>query len=275
MDRPQNLILWLVAAFLLLGAAAHPAEFVGIPDEDFVAHYRPQRASMWCWASCIEMALSYEGIELPQETIVTRALGDQVNLGGLPEDLVRSMNGKFRTASGASVLVSGRFVRGAPTSTVLYNQLQRKQPVILLYKGSLPNGHAVVLTGIEVEGDSSRGLVVARMHVFDPFLGDGRAAGEALVDWSLDGDVEILKVYEPTMTRSGARIPPGAIDGIVLVDSRVLPPTSGEIALADHGQGHRPLPASRTVPGGSGQGAVSGKVGSPAPRPSLASTATQ
>ena len=62
---------WVAAwlPILQLAVFATPlkaGQFVGIPDHEFASHYRAQRASEWCWASCVEMALSYEGIDLPQ-----------------------------------------------------------------------------------------------------------------------------------------------------------------------------------------------------------------
>lgn len=144
------------------------AEYIGISNADFRSHYHAQKESMWCWASSAEMVLSYEGIKLPQEAIVVRAKGFIVDQGGSPTDIIKSVNGVFQNQDGKNVVVSGQYVPGAPPSTVLYNQLKAKKPVILTYQASAFSGHAVVVTGIDatVVGDN---VLISKIHIFDPF----------------------------------------------------------------------------------------------------------
>ena len=106
MDRCRQLATPLLAIVLLAAAPTLAGDFVGIADWEFASHYRAQRATEWCWASCVEMALSWEGIAVSQESIVAGCLGKNVNLGGEPADMVASTNGIFRTETGAAVLVA-------------------------------------------------------------------------------------------------------------------------------------------------------------------------
>ncbi len=64
----------IVALALLLSVSYCHADFVGIDDDDFRPHYTAQKETMWCWASSAEMVLSYEGVDLPQEAIVTKVV---------------------------------------------------------------------------------------------------------------------------------------------------------------------------------------------------------
>jgi len=224
MDRLRQLAALVLAIVLLAPGFARAGVFVGIADQEFASHYRPQQATEWCWASCVEMALSWEGIAVSQESIVARCLGGEVNLGGEPDDMVASTNGIFRTTTGEAVLISGQFLRGAPTPTVLYNHLRRRKPVILLYERADGSGHAVLLTGIEVRIDPDDGVFVEQLHVFDPSLGAGRPDAA-----TVDVLVGYRRIYEPTETGDGiVMIAPGAIDGVVLVDGSVLPPPRPE-----------------------------------------------
>ncbi|MFO7655211.1 MAG: papain-like cysteine protease family protein [Candidatus Krumholzibacteriia bacterium] len=246
MDRPRKIGMGLLASLLFATVSAGATMFVGIPDEEFAAHYRPQHHTNWCWASCIEMVLSYEGIELPQASIVARTMGGDVNLGGLPDDLLHSTNGLFEAMSGESVLVSGQFVPGAPATTVLYNHLQRRKPVILLYNSGDDSGHAVVLTGIETEIDPERGVRVKRLHVFDPALGSAGAEGGRM---ATTGDpTEISRLYRPRQTEDGVIIPPGRIDGVIFVEGTILPLESTSVKVASGGRGD--AVAEAAVPAG-------------------------
>jgi hypothetical protein len=204
--------LRLFAPLLLASAPARAGDFVGIPDREFAPHYRAQGASMWCWASCVEMALSYAGIELSQEAIVARQQGEGTNIGALPDELVGSTNGLFRKGDGEAALVSGQYLCGAPPPAVLYTHLERHAPGILLYTRSDGQGHAVVLTGIEVAFAAEQGLVVEALHVFDPAVDPttvGAGCRRLAARIAIDGSVELAT---------------GSIDGIVLIENSPFVP---------------------------------------------------
>ena len=211
----------LLATLLLSTLASTPlvraGDFVGIPDQEFATYYRSQHESQWCWASCIEMALGYEGIELPQETIVTRTLGGRVNLGGLPRDIVASATGVFLTRAGAPTRVAGEYVSGSPAPDTLYARLTRHEPVIILYKRDDGSGHAVVLTGMDVAMDPVRGISVDTLHVYDP---SPRVAVEAAPGF---------RIYPAGDVEGGLTLATDTIDGIVLIN-RMQPPMATALA---------------------------------------------
>jgi hypothetical protein len=234
MTGHRRILAWLPLLLAVLFAPLKAADFVGIPDHEFARHYRAQHASEWCWASCVEMALSYEGVRLPQESIVARSFGSGVNLGGLPEDIVASTSGLFRTESGIEARISGSLVAGAPPPVLLCDQLQRRQPVIMLYKRSDGSGHAVVLTGVEVEQRQSGRIRIAALHVFDPSVGwEGQEEeadeGAAARASSPEHNVRIFRAVSV-----GGRVATvsGPIDGVVLVDSTPVSPAGDDPAPA-------------------------------------------
>jgi hypothetical protein len=146
------------------------AQTVGIPKEKFAPHYRAQRTMTWCWASSAEMALSYQGIRVPQEAIVTRIKGIPIPVKGSAYDIIKATNAVLLDENRRAIVVSGQFVTGAPLSTVLYNHLRRQRPVILTYV--IPSigqwsGHAVVLIGADYTWSRDT-VVFTRVHVADP-----------------------------------------------------------------------------------------------------------
>jgi hypothetical protein len=231
-------ILATLTLLVSLGTAGAvlAGEFVGIPDQEFATYFRAQRASEWCWASCIEMAMAFAGIDLPQEQVVERTLGDRVNLGGKPTDMVTATNGLFHARDGAPILMAGHFLGGAPSPGVLYNHLQRRSPAILLYKRSDGHGHAVLLTGMRVTIDPEHGVVVQGLHVFDPSLGGGEQAvitemPEVVVEPDPLGP---LRIYAAVADHGGVVIDSAPIDGVVLLESTRLgrPDAVGDIEEA-------------------------------------------
>lgn len=213
----RPIFLGLIVCFLAVpGPAAAADQFVGIPAGEFADHYRPQRAARWCWASCLEMALSYAGIAVPQEELVARGGDRSGRLGALPSDVIRSANGLFETTCGVPALVSGQFVAGAPPAAVLYNHLRRRAPAILLYERDQGDGHAVLVTGIEVASDPEHGITVTSLHVFDPSLGAADLGGLAA-----DGRA-YRRVFAVAPGTEGVGISRGRVDGVVLLDSTPL-----------------------------------------------------
>ncbi|MFN2370923.1 MAG: hypothetical protein ABR506_07180 [Candidatus Krumholzibacteriia bacterium] len=219
-------ILAILTLLLGLGAAgAVPAgEFVGIPDQEFATYFRAQRASEWCWASCIEMAMAFAGIDLPQEQVVARTLGVGVNLGGKPADMVNGATGLFRALDGAPIRMAGRHLGGSPSADVLYNHLLRRSPAILLYKRSDGTGHAVLLTGMSVTIDPEHGVMVHSLHVFDPSLGDG---AQAVITEMPAAAVEPdplgpQRNYAAVAGHGGVAIGSAPIDAVVLLESTRL-----------------------------------------------------
>lgn len=215
----NNYLRFLVTICLCVPLLAQ-AEFVGISKDDFKTHYRAQKDPLWCWASSAEMALSYQGVKLPQEMIVLRVKGAIVGGTGNPGEMIASTNGIFTDINGKKSVVSGQLVLGAPLTTVLYNQLKQKKPVILTYQASAQFGHAVVLTGIDATvGDS--GVQVLKFYVFDPFAYRMTPNPWGGMNYVFD-DSLVYKEYIPQTTPFGIAIPAGLVTGVILVNGTTL-----------------------------------------------------
>jgi len=207
------------------------AQSVGINKEDFMKHYHRQQTLFWCWASSAEMVLSYEGIKLGQDAIVTNIKGFPQNATGNPSEMIRSTNRIFNDVNNIPTVISGQYIIGAPLVTVLYNQLKSKRPVILTYSAGQSMGHAVVLTGIDYKLRQDNSLEITKFYIFDPFAykpqldNFGRQKfdffGNPLFD---NDDTLIYKEYELwegngnlfLKTESNNYV--GTVSGVILID---------------------------------------------------------
>lgn len=196
-------------------------EFVGIPDDEFREHYRAQQGQLLCWATCAEMVLSHQGIELKADAIVKKIKGRKVDASGSPLEMIKSTNGLFQDQDDNDVVISGQMVAGAPLSTVLYNSLKKKKPIILLYQNGPWMGHAVVLTGADVRVNKLAGEIeVQKFHIFDPFC------YRLVVDFKgrrLEEDDKLIKkTYHPRVNFNQLRIEPGVVSAVILIDGTKL-----------------------------------------------------
>ena len=158
----------VIVLVLSLICTVTQAQSVGISKSSFYPHYRIQQTLTWCWASSAEMVLSYEGVNIPQNAIVTKVKGAPIPGTGNPYEMIGATNGVFKDPTNNSIVVSGQFVQGPPPSTVLYNQLKHNRPVVLTYQNGPWSGHAVVLTGADATINST-GVQITKFYVFDPF----------------------------------------------------------------------------------------------------------
>lgn len=194
-------------------------EDIGISNAEFAPHYRKQEGLMLCWAACAEMVLSYEGVELPQDAVVTRARGARIDAPGNPWEVFRATNGFFTTTDGRTAVVSGQFIQGPPATTVLYNHLKQDKPIILLYQSGPWTGHAVVLVGMDVAVHQEMGQIeVLAFRVFDPFC------YKQVVDWrgtryEEDESMKRHKYKFGQMRLTDTEEPfPGTITGAIMID---------------------------------------------------------
>ncbi len=198
------------------------AEFVGISDEEFEAHYRSQQGQYLCWATCAEMVLSHQGIKLPANTIVENVQGQFSDSVGSYRDMIKSTNGIFQDDSDVDVVVSGQMVAGAPISTVLYTSLKNKKPIILLYQNGPQMGHAVVVTGAEFTVNKVLDeITVEKFHVFDPYC------YRRVIDFKgnrlEEDDSLIKKEYSPKMSFNGAlHIESGIVNAVIIIEGTKL-----------------------------------------------------
>ncbi len=220
--RHSGSIPGLVLVLCLLAGGGRAGEFVGIPDRDFATHFRAQERSQWCWAACVEMALAHVGVPVAQERIVRRVMGQSMDLGALPGELVAAATGVFQRPDGATVRLVGRYLAGMPPADVLRDHLRRREPAILLSTRPDGRGHAVVLGGLEVARDQAGELVIEALHVYDP---------------EAPADPDLRPAADPRSGATGRRLAAratdgglatelGAIDGVVLVRRAHPPPTA-------------------------------------------------
>jgi hypothetical protein len=217
----RNTLLVIMGLFLNMICSLAYAQNVGISHTSFSPHYRVQKTLTWCWASSAEMVLSYEGVKIPQDAIVTKVKGAPIPGTGNPYEMIGATNGVFKDATGASVVVSGQFVIGPPPPTVLYNQLKHNRPVVLTYQNGPWSGHAVVLTGVDATVNSS-GVQISRFYIFDPFpfVQQHTPWGPKLVHVPALEYQQLDLIQTPMgvqLTRQG--MPIGILSGMILMDA--------------------------------------------------------
>lgn len=219
-----NLVCLITQMLIVLPLFAQ--QFVGIQKNDFINHYRVQQTMAWCWASSAEMVLSYQGMNLPQEVIVTKIKGIPIVAGGSPVEMIRSTNSVLYNNNNRLTVVSGQYVNGPPTPEVLHNHLKRKSPIILTYQNGPWSGHAVVLTGMDANVTST-GVVIHRFYVFDPFpfVQTMNMFGQTFLTMTDDLKYQALELnYIPNgplhLYRQGRFI--GMVSGMILVDASII-----------------------------------------------------
>lgn len=148
-----------------------------------------QQTAAWCWAAALQMVAAANRVSLTQEQIVrTIDAGDaegatfaqiarfmQPGWRGRPGDPdAWTLDGEsFGGASGGSA-----FIRGTTPVDMMYRYFQIGRPVILVYRTTAGNGHAVVAYA----GDFARTkgmLVLHGIKMYDPW--DGTTLEE---EWS-------------------------------------------------------------------------------------------
>lgn len=140
----------LSASMALAQPVSAPLQ-VGIPavEMDYVA--AAQGSSQWCWAAAIQMVLAYHGVGITQQQIVARSYGTDW-WGNLPdwpgsfEVITRNLNNWSIDNYGQQYAVRADLIWGAPSPTVLIEELQYGRPMIIGYRSGPASGHAVVLT---------------------------------------------------------------------------------------------------------------------------------
>ena len=148
---------------LLLSGTLHPALLSGQQTQqldrttfltglnsqafDSYAVYAHQRGNIWCWAACIEQALTYCGLYVSQEQVVERCFGGLYDAPGGPMQMYAALDGWAPTNRGGSSFI--HTASGRIDGTELRSWLDRNWPLIAgLDNPGQDIGHAYVLTGI-------------------------------------------------------------------------------------------------------------------------------
>jgi hypothetical protein len=213
----------IAIAFLAVSTATY-AEFIGIADDKFRPHFHAQQSRNWCWASCAEMILSYQGINLPQGSIVQRVKGATIDAPANYTEISTLINSVFIDSSGKLVVTSGQFVPGAPSPNVIYNYLKQGRPIILSYATGPFSNHDVILTGIEANV-TFLGVAITKLHVFDPNCYRPNYVSYpwgATYTYLVEDDAIAKKEYGVSTMYNQVMLPVGPITAMYLIDSTKL-----------------------------------------------------
>ncbi|MFL1491349.1 papain-like cysteine protease family protein [Pseudomonas antarctica] len=211
---------WLAGVMVFSQCFNATADFVGLQKAEFESHYAVQQTPLWCWAASTQMILSYQGVKVPQDKIVTRVTGTLGAGAGSVPDMIKAANGLF-SVDGKQIVVSGQYVNGAPLATVLFNQLSHKRPVILNYLAPAGGvGHAVVVTAIDASVVSGE-VMISSVYVFDPFPYHMVPNPWGGFNYVYDENLK-TKTYNLSSSGGYVYINPGVITGVILIDGIAL-----------------------------------------------------
>lgn len=157
--KSATLILLFAVNFAVNAQTFRGGEIFHIKDSDvywaavkteyFVESVAIQEEDNWCWAACVQMVLSYQGVKVDQDEIVQRAFGARINKGGTAYDIERAANG-WKT--GSKVICARVDNPYFVTPQTFINDLSEKYPLIVgLEMPGQMVGHAYVLTGISFQ----------------------------------------------------------------------------------------------------------------------------
>jgi hypothetical protein len=176
----------------------------GLPGQALLPLLQRQRASRWCWAAALSMALHAHGVAAAQEDLVRLWFGAAVNEGLAPGQLLQLAARRWTDAQGQPVLLAASAL---PTGRagLLAPEVRQDLAAGLLPLVALP-GHLVVLTELLWERQPDGSTRLLRAVVADPGLPD--------VLRNLRGD----ELPAATVLRLQARGPGGAAAGAAAVD---------------------------------------------------------
>ena len=142
-------------------------ELIGIPSDLMTYCAAEQEKQNWCWAACIQMVYSTQGIKVSQEDIVKATLGVVIDAPAGPQHFMDALKGWKPSRSGRKSLEAS-FYEGPPQLSTLTLSLKSKVPVILGLTYPDENvGHGVVITAVYLE-PGTEGKELTSVIVRDP-----------------------------------------------------------------------------------------------------------
>ncbi len=143
----------------------------GLPSQAVLPLLQRQRASRWCWAAALSMALRPLGIEASQEALVRLWYGSAVNQALELAHLPRLLDREWRDGQGRPVRLQAVPVAadaaGLMAPGVLDDLGDGRLPLVALA------GHLVVLTEVLWERQADGTATLLRAVVADPAAADG------------------------------------------------------------------------------------------------------
>jgi hypothetical protein len=172
--------LKILTLLISLSALATPAwtASVALDESRLLKAYEFQKTPVWCWAASIQLALNYHGFNISQPEIVKNTYGAEVAKTGNMLQISNNLNFVYKSVnkrllvSAALVPVNNAPNTGNPwgiTPESIVNHLRKGRPIVLAYQASPQRGHAVVLTGVEYNINSSNRIELISFTVRDPF----------------------------------------------------------------------------------------------------------
>lgn len=175
------------------------AEYVGIPSAQMNYAAAAQHSSQWCWAAAIQMVLNYYGVNISQEQIVARTYGVDLygsvpNWPGRLDVITTNLNSWSRDDVGRTYAVISTLNWGAPTPTVLVQELSQGRPVIVSYRSGPNTAHAVVITGANFIS-SPLGPAIQSVVVRDPWPSQGNTASRGRIEYTGAQIASLMQAY--------------------------------------------------------------------------------
>ncbi len=182
------IVTWTVFALGLCGcgrsesAQESRVQAIGLKTHTMNYHAAEQQTENWCWAACIQMALSTNNIHVSQREIVAKAYDGHVwNLPGGAVEVLKNLDGWMTDRNGRRWRFRARSKTGPPTLELLREQFAQNIPLIVGYDNpGLSVGHAVVITAVIYE-TSPKGEQILRVMVRDPWPGLSGSLGKRIL----------------------------------------------------------------------------------------------
>ena len=152
-----------------------PEQFcqVGIPVPSINGHAFDslQKQTNWCWAACMHLVFRWHGHYVPQEDIVERVFGSQVNQALPGHVIAAAASSVWQDSTGAylkpqvQVLIDTNFgVNNSLSADLAIADLLAEKPMII---GT--QGHATVVTAIEYTQSIHGVRTIRNVRVRDPW----------------------------------------------------------------------------------------------------------
>lgn len=142
-----------------------------VPLQDFVAAYRQQEASQWCWAACISMVFGFYGYPVSQKRIVEAVYGRVTNLPALSgAQIAGQVNRDWKDDNGRTFSARLRAVYDydnrifAMTDADLASALLQDEPLI-----AGVGSHAVIVTAMTYHRLGGEVMPPIVLGGFDPW----------------------------------------------------------------------------------------------------------
>ena len=178
---------------------SYQPQYVGIPSArmNFVA--AAQENSQWCWAASIQMVLNYYGVSITQPQIVARTYGIDP-YGNLPDwpgsfqAITANLNNWSVDNTGRQYSVQASLNWGAPSPSILLQELSNGRPVIVGYRTGENSGHAVVITAASYTV-SNNGPIIQSVVARDPWPSNENIRNAGRVEYTGGSIASLMQAY--------------------------------------------------------------------------------